>query len=64
MLARRVRDRRFIPSPSAVSTTWLGAVALGVALGLAARTPEGTVWVFALLVLSAAVVSIAQQTIP
>lgn len=62
MLARRVRDRRFIPS--AALTTWLGAVALGIALGLTARTPEGTVWVFALLVLSAAVVSIAQQTIP
>lgn len=39
-------------------------VALGVSVGVAARSFVGMESVFALLVLSAAVVAIAQQTLP
>jgi len=40
------------------------AVGAGTLAGLVARGSGGGVWVFALLVLSAVVVAIAQQTLP
>ncbi|CAN5189198.1 hypothetical protein BH18ACT10_BH18ACT10_03380 [soil metagenome] len=40
------------------------AAGLGAIVGVFARGPEGTGWIFALLVLSAAVTAIAQQTLP
>lgn len=40
------------------------AVGLGALIGMFARGPEGTGWIFALLALSAAVTAIAQQTLP
>jgi hypothetical protein len=62
MLAKRVRARRFMISlPFVVG---LGAATLGIALGSAARAPGGAGWIFAVLVLTAAVVAIAQQTLP
>lgn len=63
MLAKQARDRLF--TPSFTFGMWFGAVTLGAALGLAANTSGGIGWmIFTLLVLSAAVVSIAQQTLP
>lgn len=40
------------------------AVGLGALIGVFTRGPEGVGWIFALLVLSAAVTAIAQQTLP
>jgi uncharacterized membrane protein len=40
------------------------AVALGASVGLTARGYDSGGWVFALLILSAAAVAIAQQTLP
>ncbi|MBA2346456.1 MAG: hypothetical protein H0V83_15465 [Rubrobacter sp.] len=40
------------------------AAGLSAIIGVLARGPEGTGWIFALLVLSAAVTAIAQQTLP
>ncbi len=42
----------------------LTAVGLGALIGTFTRGPEGIGWIFALLVLSAAVTAIAQQTLP
>jgi hypothetical protein len=42
----------------------LPAAALGVLIGASARGPEGIGWIFALIVISAAVTAIAQQTLP
>lgn len=42
----------------------LPAAGLGVLVGAFIRGPEGIGWIFALLVLSAAVSAIAQQTLP
>ena len=42
----------------------LTAVGLGALTGIFTRGPEGSGWIFALLVLSAVVTAIAQQTLP
>ncbi len=62
MLAKRAWNKRFVPT--AAFGTWMMVVVLGATLGLAVRGPEGVAWIFALLLLSATVVSIAQQTLP
>jgi hypothetical protein len=40
------------------------AAGLGAIIGVLTRGPEGPGWIFALLVLSAVVTAIAQQTLP
>lgn len=40
------------------------AIAGGLLLGLTARGPAGPGWLFAALLLSAAIVALAQQTLP
>lgn len=42
----------------------LTAVGLGVLVGIFTQGPEGIGWIFALLLLSAAVTAIVQQTLP
>ncbi len=44
--------------------TLLPAAGLGALVGAITRGPEGIGWIFALLVLSAVVTAIAQQTLP
>ncbi len=50
--------------PATVLWVLVPALAAGALVGLVARGSGGGVWVFALLVLSAVVVAIAQQTLP
>ena len=47
-------------------SSWLliPSVGVGVLAGVAARGPGGAWWMLALLVLSAALTAIAQQTLP
>ena len=42
----------------------LPAVGVGALAGAFMRTAEGTGWIFALLILSATVTALAQQTLP
>jgi len=42
----------------------LPAVGLGILVGVLARGPSGVGWIFALLLCSAVVTAIAQQTLP
>jgi len=49
---------------SPLSRALLPAVGLGVLVGTYARSPEGTGWILALLILSAVVTALAQQTLP
>lgn len=62
MLTKRSLHLRLLP----LTTFGTGTAAIGIGLitGLAARQPDGIMWLFALLVLSAGVVGIAQQTLP
>lgn len=57
----RSRGLRVLTKPLKVL---LPAAGLGVLVGAFIRGPEGMGWIFALLVLSAAVSAIAQQTLP
>ena len=52
--------RRALPSWTLI----IPAAGFGVLVGVAARGPDGAWWVIALLVLSAALTAIAQQTLP
>ncbi len=49
---------------SAPSGVLLSAVGIGVLVGAFTRGAEGTGWILGLLVLSAAITAIAQQTLP
>lgn len=49
---------------AASSWTLVPAVGFGVLAGVATRGPGGAWWMLALLVLSAALTAIAQQTLP
>ena len=57
----RFRGLRVLTNPLKVM---LPTAVLGVLVGALIRGPEGIGWIFALLVLSAAVSAIAQQTLP
>lgn len=48
----------------AMAGIFAGAATLGVASGIVAHGADGPRWVFALLILSAGIVGIAQQTLP
>ncbi len=70
-LLRLVQPERWglhMPRPLSEAVTLvrvlLPAAGLGVLLGAFTRGPEGIGWIFALLVLSAALAAIAQQTLP
>jgi hypothetical protein len=49
---------------STLLTALFPAVGLGVLVGAFARGPSGVGWIFALLVCSAVVTAIVQQTLP
>ena len=57
-----------LPLPMLTKATPLGvllpAVGVGALAGAFMRTAEGTGWIFALLILSATVTALAQQTLP
>ncbi len=57
-----------MPLPLLMKATRLGvllpAVGVGALVGASIRVAEGIGWIFALLVLSAIVTAIAQQTLP
>ncbi len=59
----RFRGSRVLMKPTPLKVL-LPAAALGVLIGASARGPEGIGWIFALIVISAAVTAIAQQTLP
>ena len=67
-LHQRVRQPLYMPllllMKSAPSGVLLTAVGIGALVGAFTRGAEGTGWIFALLVLSAIVTAIAQQTLP
>lgn len=52
------------PAADAPWLPFIGAAVGGLLLGLAARGPGAPAWLFAALLLSAAVVALAQQTLP
>lgn len=58
------RPLRLRPIPLTTFGIGTAAIVIGLITGLAARRPEGLMWLFALLVLAAGVVGIAQQTLP
>jgi hypothetical protein len=57
-----------MPLPLLMKATRLGvllpAVGVGALVGASIRAAEGIGWIFALLILSAIVTAIAQQTLP
>lgn len=59
----RFRGLRLLTKPALLSVL-LTAVGLGALVGAFARGSEGSGWIFTLLVLSAMVTAIAQQTLP
>jgi hypothetical protein len=59
----RFRGLRVLTKPTPLKVL-LPAAALGVLIGASARGPESIGWIFALIVISAAVTAIAQQTLP
>lgn len=59
------RSRRScLLNKQALPSILLASVGLGALIGVLTRGAEGVGWIFALLVLSAAVTAIAQQTLP
>ena len=62
----RLHMPRSLPETETVTLVraLLPAAGLGALVGVFARGPEGVGWIFALLVLSAALTAIAQQTLP
>ena len=62
MLTKWIHEKALISSAGPLMLA--GAIGLGVLIGVLAHGTGGANWVFALLMLSAGAVGVAQQTLP